>query len=111
MKRDVADPELFRLAVVRWEDRADGSVVSGSGYPFDPYLASTVEVLAARARGDPERPLVAQWEVDGRRLLWGEEAIRVEAVAGDLAERGVAGRPVMILTSYSVEHLLLILAG
>lgn len=98
MKRDVAGPDLFRPAVVRWEDR-DGSAVLGSGYPLGPCPASMVEVLATRARGHPERLLVARWEGDGRRRpSWGEGAIQVEAVAGGLAELGVAGRPVMILS-------------
>src|SRR6266702_2000867 len=112
MKREVADPELFRPAVVHREDRPGGSVVLRSGYPLGPYPASMVEVFAARARRHPERLLVAQREGDGwRRLSWGEAAGRVEAVAGGLAERGVAGRPVMILSGNSVEHLLLTLAA
>jgi feruloyl-CoA synthase len=112
MKREAAGPELFRPAVVHREDRADGSVVLRSGYRLGSYPASMVEVFAVRAREHPERLLVAQRDGDGwRRVSWGEAAARVEAVAGGLVERGVAGRPVMILSGNSVEHLLLTLAA
>jgi feruloyl-CoA synthase len=112
MKREVADPGWFRPAVVHREDRADGSVVLRSGYPLGRYPASMVEVFAARAGTHPERLLVAQRDGDGwRRLSWGEAAARVDAAAGALMERGVAGRPVMILSGNSVEHLLLTLAA
>jgi feruloyl-CoA synthase len=112
MRREVAGPGLFRPAVVHREDRADGSVVLRSGYRLEPYPASMVEVFAARAREHPERLLVAQRDGDGwRRVSWGEAAARVEAVAAGLVERGAAGRPVMILSGNSAEHLLLTLAA
>jgi feruloyl-CoA synthase len=112
MKRLVVGPGLFRPAVVDREDRAGGSVVLRSDYPLGSYPASMVEVFAARARGHPERILVAQRDGDGwRRVSWGEAAARVDALAQGLSERGVAGRPVMILSGNSVEHLLLTLAA
>ena len=112
MNRQVAGPELFRQAVVDRKDRGAGSVILRSGYPLGQYPASMVEVFAARARDHPERILVAQREGDGwRRVSWGEAAARVEAAAHGLLERGVAGRPVMILSGNSVEHLLLTLAA
>jgi feruloyl-CoA synthase len=112
MKRLEVGPELFRPAVVHREDRGDGSVVLRSGYPLAHYPASMVEVFAARARSHPERILVAQREGAGwRSVSWGEAAAQVDALAQGLLERGAAGRPVMILSGNSVEHLLLTLAA
>jgi feruloyl-CoA synthase len=44
-------------------------------------------------------------------LSWGEAAVAVQALAQSLADRGASGRPVMILSGNSIEHLLLTLAA
>src|SRR6266581_1289794 len=112
MKRQAVGSGMFSPAVVDREDRADWSVVLRSGYPLAAYPASVVDVFAARAREHPERILVAQRDGDGwRSVSWGEAAAQVEALARGLHERGAAGRPIMILSGNSVEHLLLTLAA
>jgi feruloyl-CoA synthase len=112
MERDATGSGLFSPAAVDREDRPGGSVVLRSRHPLSPYPATLVEVFAARAREHPERALVAQRDGDGWRVLsWGEAAAQVEAVAQSLLERGVGGRPVMILSGNSIEHLLLTLAA
>ncbi len=112
MEHDAADPGLFSPAAVDREDRAGGSAALRSRHPLSPCPAAVVEVFAARAREHPERVLVAQRDGGGWRVLpWGEAAAQVEAVAPSLLDRGVAGRPVMILSGNSIEHLLLTLAA
>jgi feruloyl-CoA synthase len=71
-----------------------------------------VEVFARRAREHPERTLIAQRAGDGwRAVSWGEAAAQVQALAQNLAGHGAPGRPVMILSGNSIEHLLLTLAA
>ncbi len=112
MERHAAGWGLFSPAAVDREDRTDGSVVLRSRHPLGPYPAAIVEVFAARAREHPERLLVAQRDGGGwRTLSWGEAAVQVETLARGLADRGVSGRPVMILSGNSIEHLLLTLAA
>ena len=112
MERHAAGWGLFSPAAVDREDRADGSVVLRSRHALGPYPAAIVEVFAARAREHPERLLVAQRDGGGwRALSWGEAAVQVETLARGLADRGVSGRPVMILSGNSIEHLLLTLAA
>ena len=112
MERDAAASGLFSPAAVDREDRADGSVVLRSRHPLGPYPATIVEVFTGRARDHPGRILVAQRDGGGwRALSWGEAAVQVEALARSLLDRGVSGRPVMILSGNSIEHLLLTLAA
>ena len=112
MERDAAASGLFSPAAVDREDRADGSVVLRSRHPLGPYPATIVEVFTGRARDHPGRILVAQRDGGGwRALSWGEAAVQVETLARSLLDRGVSGRPVMILSGNSIEHLLLTLAA
>jgi feruloyl-CoA synthase len=112
MEHDAAGLGLFSPAAIDREDRVGGSVVLRSRHRLSPYPATVVEVFAARAREHPGRVLVAQRNGGGWRVLsWGEAAAQVEAVAQSLLDRGVAGRPVMILSGNSIEHLLLTLAA
>jgi feruloyl-CoA synthase len=112
MERNAAGSGLFSAAVVDREDRADGPVVLRSRQPIGPYPATMVEVFTGRAREHPERMLVAQRDGGGwRALSWGESAVQVETLARNLMDRGVSGRPVMILSGNSIEHLLLTLAA
>jgi feruloyl-CoA synthase len=112
MERDAAASGLFSPAAVDREDRADGSVVLRSHHPLGPYPATIVEVFTGRARDHPGRTLVAQRDGGGwRALSWGEAAVQVETLARSLLDRGVSGRPVMILSGNSIEHLLLTLAA
>jgi feruloyl-CoA synthase len=103
---------LFAAADVSLDERADGSVVLRSRRPLGPCPETMVEVFARRAREHPERTLVAQRAGDGwRTVSWGEAAAQVQALAQNLAGHGVPGRPVMILSGNSIEHLLLTLAA
>jgi feruloyl-CoA synthase len=103
---------LFAPVAVGREDRVDGSVVLRSRQPLGPYPENMVEIFFRRAREHPERALVAQRDGDGwRSVSWGEAAVQVQALAQNLTDRGVPGRPVMILSGNSIEHLLLTLAA
>ena len=112
MAHPALSPEFFSPALVDMQDRADGSVLLRSRQPLGPYPASITDVFAAGARSHPERTLVAQRAGGGwRALSWGEAAAQVKTLAGRLAGRGVAGRPIMILSGNSIEHLVLTLAA
>ena len=107
-----ASPGLFAAAEVGRDERSDGSVVLRSRQPLGPCPGSIMEVFARRAREHPERTLVAQRDGDGwRSVSWGQAAAQVQALAQNLAGRGASGRPVMILSGNSIEHLLLTLAA
>ena len=103
--------ELFVTPDTRAEWRSDGSVVLTSGLPLGPVAENMAVPFRRGARADPDRLLVAEREGDGwRRVTWGEAARLVDGLAQALLDRGAAGRPVMILSGNSVEHLLLMLA-
>src|SRR6516164_8626374 len=107
-----ASPGLFAAAEVGRDERSDGSVVLRSRQPLGPCPGSMMEVFARRAREHPERTLVAQRDGDSwRSVSWGQAAAQVQALAQNLAGRGAPGRPVMILSGNSIEHLLLTLAA
>ena len=112
MAHPALSPEFFSPALVDRQDRADGSVLLRSRQPLGPYPATMTEVFAAGARSHPERTLVAQRAGGGwRALSWGEAATQVKTLADGLAGRGVPGRPIMILSGNSIEHLVLTLAA
>jgi feruloyl-CoA synthase len=104
----------FAAVLVEREDREDGSVVLRSRTPLGEHARTLVDVFEAGRRSHPDRLLVADRDTaDGgwRRLSWGEAGHQVDAVAAGLTGRGVAGRPVMVLSGNSVEHLVLTLAA
>jgi feruloyl-CoA synthase len=112
MARPAVSSPFFSPARVDREDRTDGSVLLRSRQPLGSYPATIMDVFAARARSHPERTLVAERAGDGwRALSWGEAAAQVEALAARLAGRGAPGRPIMILSGNSIEHLVLTLAA
>jgi feruloyl-CoA synthase len=102
---------LFATPITRTEKRPDGSTVLTSGLPLEPGTDDMAAVFREGARAHPERVLVADRDGnDWRRVTWGEALRRIDGLSQALLDRKAAGRPVMVLSGNSVEHLLLTLA-
>jgi len=96
------------------EHRSDGTVILCSRQPLGAYEESVPAVLRARAAEHPDRPLAAQRDQDDRwvALSYGEARAKADALAQAFVDLGLGpGRPVMVLSGNSVEHLLVTLAG
>ncbi|MGH3812395.1 MAG: feruloyl-CoA synthase [Pseudonocardiaceae bacterium] len=102
----------FALPDVVRENRDDGSVLLRSRVPLGDTPRNMADVFVDGARRHPDRVLVAERVAGGwRSVTWGEAANGVAGIAQGLIDRGVGGRPVMILSGNSVDHLLLCLAA
>ena len=68
---------------------------------------SLVHEFRAHADAHPDRLLVAEPSVEGgwARTTWGEMRVAVDRLAQGLLDRGLADRPVMILSGNSRLHL------
>ncbi|MGI5326948.1 feruloyl-CoA synthase [Actinomadura nitritigenes] len=103
--------ELFATPDTRAERHPGGSIVLTSGLPLGPVAENMAMPFREGAHAHPNRLLVAERDGDGwRRVTWGEAGRLVDGLAQALIDRDAAGRPVMILSGNSVEHLLLTLA-
>jgi feruloyl-CoA synthase len=103
--------ELFASADTRAEYHPGGSIVLTSGLPLGPVAENMAVLFREGAGAHPDRLLVAERDGDTwRRMTWGEALRLVDGLAQALIDRNAAGRPVVILSGNSVEHLLLTLA-
>ncbi len=92
----------------------DGSFVLRSPEPLKPYARCVGEWLQRWAAETPDAPAVAERQADGgwRRLNWGELRRAVGAVAQSLLGLKLPpGRPLVVLSDNSIDHLLLMLAA
>jgi len=94
------------------EPRPDGGLLIRSAEPLAEHPVSVVHSFRAGSEAHPDRLLVAerageQWA----RLTWGEARARVDALAQGLLDRGLADRPVMVLSGNSRLHLVVALAA
>jgi feruloyl-CoA synthase len=109
------DPTLLAPRQAVREDRADGSFVLRSPQPLEPYARCVGEWLehwvkeTPRATAFAERdPASGTW----RSLTWCELRTRVASVAQGLLDlRLDPGKPIVILSDNSLEHLTLMLAA
>lgn len=103
----------------RAEKRADGSWLISSEYALGPMHRSIPHLLEERAAEHPERNLIAQREVgpdlktgDWRFMTYGEANTKASQVAQALLDRGMGqGDGVMILSSNSIEHMVMMLGA
>ncbi|WP_433462257.1 feruloyl-CoA synthase [Spirillospora sp. CA-128828] len=103
--------DLFATPRTLAERRADGSIVLESALPLGPYAASMADLFRSAADAHPGRLLVADRDgEDWRRVTYGQARRMADGLAQALLDHGASGRPVMILSGNSVEHLLLTLA-
>jgi feruloyl-CoA synthase len=101
-------------AVDEGEPRADGSLILRSTDPLGDYRVTVVHSLRAWAQADPGRLLVAERGPDGGWLgrTYGEAVAAADAIGQALLDRGLGpGRPLLLLSGNSVDHLLVTLGA
>lgn len=108
-------PIDFLSRDVRVDRRNDGTIVMQSNHRLKPYARHVPELLAKWAAEAPDRLWLAQRRGPDRewlKLTYGEAKKQVDAVTQALLDRGFGpDRPVMILSSNSIEFALLTLAA
>jgi feruloyl-CoA synthase len=102
-----ADPDISA------EHLPDGSLLLACRQPLDDRAKPNVlKTFVARCAQHPDRLLVAERSQHGwSKLTWGEAGERVARISQGLLDRGVAGRPIIVLSHNSIAHLLVTLAG
>ena len=108
-------PIEFLSRDIKVERRGDGTVVLQSNHPLKPYARHIPALLAKWAAEAPDRLWLAQRRGPDRewlKLTYAEAKRQVDAVTQALLDRGFGpDRPVMILSSNSIEFALLTLAA
>ena len=108
-------PIEFLSRDIKVERRGDGTVVLQSNHPLKPYARHIPALLAKWAAEAPDRLWLAQRRGPDRewlKLTYAEARKQVDAVTQALLDRGFGpGKPVMILSSNSIEFALLTLAA
>src|SRR3954453_16033229 len=105
--------ETFTAPRIEAEQRPDGRLVLRSTEPVGEHPVSVVHSFRAHAAAHPDRLLVAERGPDGEwvRSTWGEVREQADRVAQGLLDRGLTGRPVLILSGNSRLHLVATLAA
>ena len=101
-------------AVEAPEPRQDGSLILRSAEPLGDYPVTVVHSLRAWAQADPSRLLVAERGPDGAWLgrTYGAAVAAADAIGQALLDRGLGpGRPLLVLSGNSVDHLLVTLGA
>jgi feruloyl-CoA synthase len=95
------------------EPAPGGAFVLRSPEPLAPYARCTGEWLERWAHETPAAPAFAERGAAGwRRLNWGETRAQVGRIAQALLDmRLPAGKPVVVLSDNTLDHLLLVLAA
>jgi feruloyl-CoA synthase len=103
----------FAVPRIEAEQRAGGRLVIRSTEPLEQHPVSVVHSFRAHAAAHPDRLLVAERGPDGewQTSSWGEVRAQADRVAQGLLDRGLTGRPVMILSGNSRLHLVVTLAA
>ena len=108
-------PIEFLSRDVRVDRRADGTIILQSNHRLKPYEKHVPAFLAKWATQAPDRVWLAQRrgpDRDWQELTYGEAKRQVDAVTQALIERGFGpDKPVMILSSNSIEFALLTMAA
>src|SRR3954452_698807 len=106
-------PAPFAVPRIAAEQRPDGRLVIRSPEPLGEHPASVVHSFRAHAEAHPDRLLVAERGPDGEwaSSTWGEVRAQADRVAQGLLDRGLTGRPVLILSGNSRLHLVVTLAA
>lgn len=108
-------PIEFLSRDIKVERRGDGTVVLQSNHPLKPYARHIPALLAKWAAEAPDRLWLAQRrgpDRDWLKLTYAEAKKQVDAVTQALLDRGFGpDKPVMILSSNSIEFALLTMAA
>jgi feruloyl-CoA synthase len=104
--------ETFARPRIEAERRPDGRLLVRSLEALADHPVSVVHSFRAGSEAHPDRLLLAERaEEDWTRLTWGEARARADALAQGLLDRGLADRPVMVLSGNSRLHLVVGLAA
>ena len=106
--------QTFSPPDIEIERRGDGAIVLSSRRTPAPVEQSITAVLKRRAAEHPDRPLAAHRGRDDRwiTLTYGEAEARARALAQAFAALGLGpGKPLMVLSGNSLEHLLISLGA
>ncbi|WP_448612754.1 AMP-binding protein [Modestobacter sp. URMC 112] len=102
----------FASPRIEAEQRPDGRLLLRSAEALAPHPVSVVHSFRAGSEAHPDRLLVAERVGDQwARLTWGEARAQADALAQGLLDRGLADRPVMVLSGNSRLHLVVALAA
>ncbi|MDB5489158.1 MAG: acyl-CoA synthetase [Reyranella sp.] len=108
-------PIEFLSRDIKVERRPDGTVVLQSNHPLKPYARHVPALLAKWAAEAPDRVWLAQRRGPDRswlKVTYAEAKRQVDSVTQALLDRGFGpDRPVMILSSNSIEFALLTMAS
>jgi feruloyl-CoA synthase len=98
---------------IRTERRPDGRLLIRSAQPLREHPVSVVHSFHAHSEAHPDRLLVAERGPDGKWACatWGEVRVQADRLAQGLLDRGLDGRPVMVLSGASRLHLMVTLAA
>src|SRR3954453_10544955 len=105
--------DTFAPPRIEAELRPGGRLVIRSAEPLGEHPVSVVHSFRAHAEAHPDRLLVAERAADGSwaRSTWGEVRAQADRLAQGLLDRGLTGRPVMVLSGNSRLHLVATLAA
>src|ERR1035441_8549608 len=109
-----ADMPLFARPRIAAQERQDGCLLLRSADPLQDYPVTVVHSFRAWAASDPDHLLVAERSADGswRTCSYGAAVAAAEAIGQALLEQGLGpGRPLLVLSGNSVDHLLVMLGA
>ena len=108
-----AERETFAKPLTETSASPAGHLLIRSAEQLAPHAASVIHEFRARSQAHPDRLLVAERGADGQWITssWGEMRARADRLAQGLLNRGLADRPVMILSGNSILHLTVTLAA
>ena len=104
--------ETFAPPRIETEQRPGGRLLIRSTEPVRPHAVSVVHEFRRGSEAHPDRLLLAE-RVDGdwARLTWGQARTQADRLAQGLLDRGLADRPVLVLSGNSRLHLVAALAA
>jgi feruloyl-CoA synthase len=109
-----ADLPLFARPNIAVRERGDGCLLLRSADPLGDYPVTVVHSFRAWAASDPDHLLVAERDADRswRTCSYGAAVAGAEAIGQALLERDLGpGRPLLVLSGNSVDHLLVMLGA
>ena len=109
-----AEMSLFSPPSIEMAQRADGCLMLRSADPLLAYPATVVHSLRASAASAPDHPLIAERSDDGRwrSCSYAAADAAARAIGQALLDRGLgAGRPLLVLSGNSINHLLVTLGA
>jgi feruloyl-CoA synthase len=110
---DEGRSSLFADPCMETDTLPDGRLLLRSAEPLQPHATSVVHEFRRGSAAHPDRLLLAERDRDGEwaRLSWGQARAQADRLAQGLLDRGLADRPVMVLSGNSRLHLVVALAA